>query len=116
MDRSAFLASMAIVCVCLVVGCGVSETVVVTGIAATNAKNQVESLKNIKFKPNEDAAKNRVIEAVAVYQASTGFLPKSLQVLIDEGYMPALPELPEGLEFRYNRVTGDVSTGRVAGA
>ena len=109
MDRPTLLSIATIVC--MLVGCGVSETVVVSGIAATNAKNQVEALNGIQFKANADVASNRVRESIALYQASTGFLPVSLQDLIDKGYLPALPALPEGLEFRYDRITGTVSTG-----
>lgn len=109
MDR--LLRSVAVACTCLLVGCGASETVVVSGIAATNAKNQVKALNNIEFKANADAAANRVRETVALFEASTGFLPTSLQELVDKGYMTALPPLPEGIEFRYDRITGVVSTG-----
>jgi hypothetical protein len=109
MKRTAFISGAAVVCACLLIGCGVSETVVVTGIAATNAKNQIEALNNIKLKAKPEVSENRVREAIVLYQASTGFLPKSLQVLIDDGYLPALPPLPEGYEFRYNHVTGVIS-------
>ncbi len=111
MDRVVVAVKLSVVCLLILAGCGLSETVVVTGITATNAKNQVQALDNIKFKPNEQIAKNKVTEAIASYQANTGFLPTSLQALIDEGYLPALPQLPEGLEFHYNHVTGEVSTG-----
>jgi len=97
-------------CASLLTGCGVSETVVTTGIIATNAKNQAEALSNVKFHANKDVAENKVRRAVALFQASTGSLPYSLGELVDEGYLETLPALPEGYEFTYDPFTGTVGS------
>jgi hypothetical protein len=50
----------------------------------------------------------QVQQAVRQFQAAEARLPKDLEELIKEGYLPALPELPAGLKFEYNARTGEV--------
>jgi len=100
----------AVTCAAAVAGCGVSETVVTTGIVATNAKNQVDALNNVRFHANRDVAENNVRRAVALFQADTGSLPVSLNELVEKGYLDSLPALPEGLEFTYNPFSGTIGT------
>jgi len=101
-----------VLCSVLVVvgGCGLSETVVTTGIVGANAKNQVEALQNVQMHANRDVAENNVRQAIALFQAEKGSLPRSLDQLVDERYLNAIPALPEGYEFDYNPFTGEIGT------
>jgi len=99
-------------CSAALVGCGLSETVVTTGIVGQNAKNQIETLNNVKFHANREIAENNVRRAVNLFEASTGLLPYSLDELVEQGYLDVMPALPEGYEFDYNPFTGTVKTRR----
>lgn len=50
----------------------------------------------------------QVQQAVRQFQAAEERLPKDLEELVREGYLPALPKLPAGLKFEYNVKTGEV--------
>lgn len=50
----------------------------------------------------------QVQQAVRQFQAAEERLPKDLDELVKEGYLPALPKLPAGLKFEYNARTGEV--------
>lgn len=50
----------------------------------------------------------QVQQAVRQFQAAEERLPKDLDELVREGYLPALPKLPAGLKFEYNVKTGEV--------
>ena len=91
-------------------GCGLSETVVVTGIVGQNAKNQLEALNNVKFHANREIAENNVRRAITLFEASTGSLPYSLDELVEKGYLDIMPALPEGYEFDYDPFTGTIKT------
>ena len=94
------------------VGCGLSETVVVTGIVGQNAKNQIEALNNVKFHAKPEIAENNVRRAINLFEASTGSLPYSLDELVEKGYLEVMPALPEGYEFNYDPFTGTIKTRR----
>lgn len=47
-------------------------------------------------------------QAVKLYQAQEGRLPKSLNELIGPDYLPKLPDPPSGKKFDYNPQTGEV--------
>lgn len=50
----------------------------------------------------------QVQQAIRQFQAGEGRNPKTLEELIKEGYLAALPRLPAGLKFDYNPATGQV--------
>lgn len=50
----------------------------------------------------------QVQQAIRQFQAAEDRYPKSLDELVQEGYLPALPRLPPGLKFAYNPATGQV--------
>jgi hypothetical protein len=43
------------------------------------------------------------------FQAAEGRYPKSLQELVDQKYLPALPAAPNGMKADYNPETGEFS-------
>lgn len=47
-----------------------------------------------------------VTQAINNFAAAEGRNPKSLQEVVDEGYLAALPEAPRGMKFDYNPATG----------
>jgi len=112
MYRISFYSIVLLASAAVLVGCGLSETVVTTGIVGQNAKNQVEALNNIKFRANPEIAENNVRRAVSLFEAGTGLLPHSLDELVEKGYLDVMPALPEGYEFDYNPFTGTVKTRR----
>lgn len=66
---------------------------------------------NVRAKQQAEVttALSSVNNAVRMFQASEGRAPKSLNELISEGYMPALPALPSGVSYKYDARTGQVS-------
>lgn len=50
----------------------------------------------------------QVQQAIRQFQAAEDRYPKTLDELVREGYLPALPRLPAGLKFEYNPATGQV--------
>ena len=112
MYRILFHSILFVGCTAALVGCGLSETIVTTGIVGQNAKNQVEALNNVKFHANREIAENNVRRAVSLFEASTGSLPYSIDELVEKGYLHVVPALPEGYEFEYDPFTGTVKTRR----
>jgi hypothetical protein len=49
----------------------------------------------------------QVAPAVQQFQAAEGRFPKSLQEMVDEGYLTALPAAPRGMKTDYNPETGE---------
>lgn len=59
-------------------------------------------------KKSEATVENmKVIPAIQQFQASESRYPKSLQELVDEGYLQALPQAPAGKKVDYNPETGE---------
>lgn len=50
----------------------------------------------------------QVQQAIRQFHAAEDRYPKTLDELVREGYLPALPRLPAGLKFEYNPATGQV--------
>jgi hypothetical protein len=50
----------------------------------------------------------QVQQAIRQFHAAEDRYPKTLDELVREGYLPALPKLPAGLKFEYNPATGQV--------
>lgn len=50
----------------------------------------------------------QVQQAIRQFHAAEDRYPRTLDELVREGYLPALPRLPAGLKFEYNPVTGQV--------
>ncbi len=50
----------------------------------------------------------QVQQAIRQFQAAEDRYPKTLDELVKEGYLPALPRLPAGMKFDYNPATGQV--------
>ena len=63
---------------------------------------------NVRAKQQASAttAKMSVDNAIRMFQAAEGRNPASLNELISEGYLPAMPELPKGASFSYDPQTG----------
>jgi hypothetical protein len=48
-------------------------------------------------------------QAVQLFNAQEGRLPKDLQELVTQKYLPAIPQAPYGMKIEYNPKTGQVS-------
>jgi hypothetical protein len=48
-------------------------------------------------------------QAVQLFQASEGRLPKDLNELVTEKYLPRLPDAPYGMKIVYNAANGQVT-------
>ncbi|TVR50563.1 MAG: hypothetical protein EA425_09465 [Puniceicoccaceae bacterium] len=48
-------------------------------------------------------------QAIRTYEAVEGSHPTSLQELVSEGYLPAIPDAPRGFRWAYDPATGQVS-------
>lgn len=53
-----------------------------------------------------------VQKAIEMFDVSEGRHPANLQELVTEKYLPRLPELPTGLAYQYDPVSGQVQTVR----
>ncbi len=49
-----------------------------------------------------------VMQAIRAFQAGEDRMPKNLQELVTEGYLPKLPTPPRGAQLAYNPATGQV--------
>ena len=49
----------------------------------------------------------QVAPAIQQFNAAEGRFPKSLQEMIDEGYLTAVPAAPNGMKADYNPETGE---------
>ena len=49
-------------------------------------------------------------QAIQLFQAQEGRLPKDLNELVRPEYLPKLPTPPAGMKFSYNPTTGDLKT------
>ncbi len=96
----------------LLLGCG-AETVVTTGIVAENAKNQAQALKGVTRQAGQQIGLSQIRQAITGFQVEYGRYPYTLDELTTYGYLYSLPGLPEGKQFVYNNVTGEVKVGRV---
>jgi hypothetical protein len=54
-------------------------------------------------------ALNSVNGAIRMFQVSEGRNPSNLNELVQQNYLPALPELPRGAVYRYDPQTGQAS-------
>lgn len=50
----------------------------------------------------------QVQQAIRQFQAAEDRYPKTLDELVQAGYLPALPRLPASMKFDYNPATGQV--------
>ena len=50
-----------------------------------------------------------VQQGIQAFQAGEGRKPQSLQELVDEGYLPRMPDAPRGMQFKYDASAGTVS-------
>lgn len=55
----------------------------------------------------------QVQQAIRQFQAAEDRYPKTLEELVREGYLPALPKLPAGLQLEYNPATGQARAAPV---
>jgi len=99
------------------IGCGKKEAA--SSSAATNAPvasgnplmapvdylGAVAKAKKVSEKTIDTASLN---QAVQLFQASEGRLPKDLNELVTEKYLPRLPDAPYGMKIVYNAVNGQV--------
>lgn len=51
-------------------------------------------------------------QAINMFQAAEDGYPKTLQEVVDKGYIPALPELPSGFQYNYDATSGRVKAIR----
>lgn len=54
-------------------------------------------------------ATTSVNSAIRMFQAQEGRNPRSLNELVEEGYLPAIPDLPRGASFEYDAETGEAT-------
>jgi hypothetical protein len=47
-------------------------------------------------------------KAVEMFQASEGRLPKDLDEVVKQGYIPRIPDAPSGMKITYDAATGKV--------
>lgn len=66
---------------------------------------------NVRAKQQAEvtAAVSSVENAVRMFQVSEERYPRSLDELVQENYLPAMPSLPEGVSLDYNPQTGEVA-------
>lgn len=60
-----------------------------------------------KKKSEATVANLQVAPAIQQFQAAEGRFPKSLQELVEEGYLTAQPQAPNGMKPDYNPETGE---------
>ncbi len=65
----------------------------------------VGKAKNVAEKQVDLASVNKAIQ---LFQAQEDRLPRDLNELVAQRYLPALPSLPTGSRFAYNPQTGDL--------
>lgn len=65
---------------------------------------------NVRAKQQAEVttAVSTVNNAIRMFQAGEGRLPKNIGELVTEGYLPAVPSLPKGASFSYNPQTGQL--------
>lgn len=64
------------------------------------SKAQKNSIKTIELASLQ--------QGIQSFQAGEGRLPESLQEMVDEGYLPRMPEAPNGMKFKYDAASGSV--------
>lgn len=86
------------------------------GTAGEAAREAVEAPSrylgaNVKAKQQAEVttALGSVRNAVRMFQATEGRFPRSLNELVEEDFLPALPSLPSGSSYSYNSQTGEVT-------
>lgn len=99
----------AFVVAAVVAGCGLSETVVTTGIVAQNQANQLKSLQNVQKYANKSAAENQMRRAIGLFDAENGRPPTSIKEMLDSGHLGQVPQLKPGLVYDYNPFTGQIA-------
>ena len=67
----------------------------------------VGALAKGKKKSESTVVNLQVAPAIQQFSAAEGRFPKSLQEMVDEGYLNALPEAPRGMKTDYNPETGE---------
>jgi len=65
----------------------------------------IAKAKKVSEKTIDTASLN---QAVQLFQASEGRLPKDLNELVTEKYLPRLPDAPYGMKILYDASTGQV--------
>lgn len=65
----------------------------------------IAKAKKVSEKTIDTASLN---QAVQLFQASEGRLPKDLNELVTEKYLPRLPDAPYGMKIVYNAANGQV--------
>jgi len=59
-----------------------------------------------KKKSEATAANLQVAPAIQQFHATEDRYPKDLKELVDQGYLTAMPEIPNGMKAEYNAETG----------
>ena len=67
----------------------------------------VGALAKGKKKSESTVVNLTVAPAIKQFEAAEGRFPKSLQEMVDEGYLNALPVAPRGMKTDYNPETGE---------
>lgn len=62
-----------------------------------------------KHQAEVTTATSSVNNAVRMFQVAEGRFPNSLNELVQEDYLPAMPTLPRGASFNYDAQTGAVT-------
>ena len=107
---------MRLLCVLLVAllpaGCGV-ELLTTTAIQGELQAKQLQSMKGQISHVSDQSAKINIQRAIDTYQADKGTYPASLSELAP-GYIPTVPNRPDGQPYGYDPVNGKVLEAPVA--
>lgn len=110
-----FPVMIAMVLVLGISGCGGSKsdtgknTNSVSGNPLDAPGEYLGALEKGKLAAEKTADLSSVRKAIQMYSVENGKNPASLQELVDEKYLPALPKPPYGMEFKYDPAGGNVS-------
>lgn len=66
------------------------------------------TIVNAKQSAEKTVNATSVNQAIQLFKAQEGRNPKTLQELVEEQYLPALPSLPSNMEYQYDPNSGTV--------
>ncbi|HKI69798.1 MAG TPA: hypothetical protein VKA67_09425 [Verrucomicrobiae bacterium] len=102
----------------LLVGCGNNSSSTSTqttnastseGNPATAPADYVGAMGTAQSLAVKTADLSSIHEAIQMFQAEKSRFPKSLNELVQQKYLPRLPQPPHGMKFVYNPSTGQVN-------
>ena len=115
----ALLVAVSLTMLTALCGCGV-DVLVSTSISGELESESAQQSLKVLYSTKIQAALNQLRQAIGMFQAQNGRYPFNIDELRKTGYLPGKSELPEGVEIRYDPMSGDVwledvSTGELFG-